>query len=355
MSSRIQYGMVARVEVIEARGLRDADAVGKSDPFATVKLDGSEECAVIPEKFKTEVVENSLEPSWNACGHFLVQATEPINVKVKLWDQDTGGDDELGEAEFLLTAGENVVDTWLELQDGKGEVHLKYAAVLTDAILNVNPDKSTIANLQARILQLEEEDRRDDAVMEQLRNQIAALEQDDASDEAEKVRLMEKLARSQAIAKHKSQIRWIPCNDLTTLNHWADVVKLSDNPESEWFIGRAVINGNTIPGKVSATLGCYCAFEGAEQGFSSPQILVGSGVEWVPIPDGITDDISIRAVGGGFDNGVQLFVACEASEDAGLSGEKLGAFNTKTGKATYGWLGEAAVMTNPHILVVKMD
>ena len=61
MSSKVQHAQVAVIEVVAARDLKDKDAMGKSDPYAKVILEAGDG-EVYPEKFRTEVVDDNLNP-----------------------------------------------------------------------------------------------------------------------------------------------------------------------------------------------------------------------------------------------------------------------------------------------------
>uniref|UniRef100_A0A7S2GFV4 C2 domain-containing protein n=1 Tax=Alexandrium andersonii TaxID=327968 RepID=A0A7S2GFV4_9DINO len=82
-----------QLEIIAARGLRDADWFGKSDPYVHVKLKGkSELCA------KTHHVNGSLEPVWD----FVTPVhnyEEGDDLEFEVYDKNLGmKDDFLGRA-----------------------------------------------------------------------------------------------------------------------------------------------------------------------------------------------------------------------------------------------------------------
>lgn len=109
------------VFVMSASGLRNADVVGKSDPFCTVELKGLPRTRV-----KTSVKNETLAPQWNE--GFELAYKKDTDLLFRVWDADTGNaDDPLGEAILehqafkdgfngdLLLTGEGVGDAFASL------------------------------------------------------------------------------------------------------------------------------------------------------------------------------------------------------------------------------------------------
>mmetsp|Transcript_12001 Transcript_12001/g.33825 ORF Transcript_12001/g.33825 Transcript_12001/m.33825 type:complete len:1402 (+) Transcript_12001:47-4252(+) len=82
------------VEVVGAENLRNADALGKSDPYAKVMLGDV--------SAKTEVVDNDLNPVWNFRSQFLVHDARNETLRILLRDDDVGEDKKLGNVEIEL-------------------------------------------------------------------------------------------------------------------------------------------------------------------------------------------------------------------------------------------------------------
>jgi Ca2+-dependent lipid-binding protein len=83
-----------KVDVIGAKDLRNADLVGKSDPF----------CEVIVNQLQrtTPVIDDNLNPVWNCQYAFFVQEC-PSVISFKLWDEDEHSkNDLLGDSELKL-------------------------------------------------------------------------------------------------------------------------------------------------------------------------------------------------------------------------------------------------------------
>jgi len=79
------------VYIVRARALRKADMWGLSDPYIIVKVKGEE-------KFRTEVVEQSLNPEWNHPAQ-VVELTHAKDLKFDVYDKDfVGSHDFLGSA-----------------------------------------------------------------------------------------------------------------------------------------------------------------------------------------------------------------------------------------------------------------
>ena len=110
------------VDVLGARNLTKSDMIGKSDPYAVVRLGDQE--------FKTDTVKNSQNPDWNFGADFDIDGQTPENLQLGVFDKDKIGKDKpLGSAnipvEDLLVAavtGPNS-GTWVPLKGTKsGEV-----------------------------------------------------------------------------------------------------------------------------------------------------------------------------------------------------------------------------------------
>jgi Ca2+-dependent lipid-binding protein len=96
--SDTHYTGLLRVFVKCANNLKDTDIGGKSDPYAVITFDHTKEGA--PKKQKTHVINNNLNPVWNANLFFLV-SDECKQFKVELFDEDIGKDDKLGHVHIL--------------------------------------------------------------------------------------------------------------------------------------------------------------------------------------------------------------------------------------------------------------
>lgn len=72
-----------RVQVYEAKELVNVDVVGKSDPYATLRV-GDEE-------HKTQVMKDNLNPVWNEVFEFVVHDKETGLLKINVVDQERFG------------------------------------------------------------------------------------------------------------------------------------------------------------------------------------------------------------------------------------------------------------------------
>jgi Ca2+-dependent lipid-binding protein len=133
-----------RIEVVSARDLIDADAIGKSDPYATIKFDGEDEA--LPTKSETPVIDNTLAPEWNHVSYFLVSDdTKSFEVKVK--DQDVGRDSSLGHCTVLRADRDDRTSRnggWLALEKGKnGQIQIFVTEIdLRNGLKGVRESKS---------------------------------------------------------------------------------------------------------------------------------------------------------------------------------------------------------------------
>merc|ERR1712023_34553 len=81
----------------ERTGLKDEDTWGQSDPYCVVEVDDV--------KKRTKTVDNNHDPVWNeelTLGVFKEHMD--TNIKFGVWDDDHGGDEELGEV-FVPLSG----------------------------------------------------------------------------------------------------------------------------------------------------------------------------------------------------------------------------------------------------------
>lgn len=126
--SRIKYPQpdgVLRIHVLEAKDLVKADIAlmgkGKSDPYAVIKVGAL--------KFKTKVINNTLEPKWNQVYESIIDEKDGQYMDVEVRDEDPGSkDDSLGVTSIDLSpcSQQGTMDSWLPLENvKKGLVHIK--------------------------------------------------------------------------------------------------------------------------------------------------------------------------------------------------------------------------------------
>jgi hypothetical protein len=102
------------VEVIEARGLKKYDVLGKSDPFV--------ELSTLPlAKEKTSVKKKTLHPTWNETKHVLVQEPSTQFLRVEMFDHDLFQPKELLNLNIIKGATEVVGSQTLM---GRAMVHI---------------------------------------------------------------------------------------------------------------------------------------------------------------------------------------------------------------------------------------
>lgn len=116
---------VLRIHVVEAKDLMKKDisvlGKGKSDPYAIVSVGA--------QQFRTQTIDNTVNPKWDYWCEALVHADSGQQLQIVLNDKDAGGDDELlGRAtvEISSVTKKGEIDTWLTLEQAKhGLVHLR--------------------------------------------------------------------------------------------------------------------------------------------------------------------------------------------------------------------------------------
>ncbi|XP_068157205.1 extended synaptotagmin-2 isoform X3 [Drosophila tropicalis] len=116
---------ILRIHVVEAKDLMKKDisvlGKGKSDPYAIINVGAQE--------FKTQIIDNNVNPKWD----YWCEATVFIEmgqfVEIQLKDSDDSKKDEnLGRASIDIASviQKGVVDSWLTLEDAKhGLLHVR--------------------------------------------------------------------------------------------------------------------------------------------------------------------------------------------------------------------------------------
>eukprot|EP01118_Nematostelium_gracile_P005231 TRINITY_DN1637_c0_g1_i2.p1 TRINITY_DN1637_c0_g1~~TRINITY_DN1637_c0_g1_i2.p1 ORF type:complete len:273 (-),score=53.64 TRINITY_DN1637_c0_g1_i2:53-850(-) len=116
------------LKVIEARGLRSADAFSPSDPYCIVELKGH---LFNKEKQYTKVIWDNNNPIWNE--DFVMHPSKPQDIIIiSIYDKDKiTSDDFLGKIELPVAQYLNrgPIDEWRPLttkhgKSGQGEVHI---------------------------------------------------------------------------------------------------------------------------------------------------------------------------------------------------------------------------------------
>ncbi|KJH46599.1 C2 domain protein, partial [Dictyocaulus viviparus] len=115
---------VIRLKVIEAKNLENRDISfirkGKSDPYCEIQV-GSQ-------FLKTRTIDNDLNPVWNEYFEAVVDQAHGQKLRIELFDEDQGRDEELGRLSIDLKDIQNRgrIESWFPLEGCKhGDLHLK--------------------------------------------------------------------------------------------------------------------------------------------------------------------------------------------------------------------------------------
>ncbi|KAM7361921.1 extended synaptotagmin-like protein 2 isoform 4-T4 [Cochliomyia hominivorax] len=145
---------ILRIHVVEAKDLMKKDigvlGKGKSDPYAIINV-GSQE-------FKTQIIDNNVNPKWDYWCEAIVNSPIGQEVVFNLWDSDLWdsglqNDDALGRAsiEIINAVKRGVVDTWLTLEEAKhGLLHVR----LQWYKLTADPSDLQAALLETQLLRV---------------------------------------------------------------------------------------------------------------------------------------------------------------------------------------------------------
>jgi len=162
---------VLELTIFNAKGLRNAERFGTSDPYVKVKAHGNIELA------KTKVIEDSLSPAWNET-HFLVLTTLNEFLRLEIWDfNGISKDKPLGTANFELKSlsdnpkQESIITE--VLYEGKPHGEIKFDAVwypIAEAKEGEPAPQSNVGILRFNIHQVKNLDNRQNAYAELLLN-----------------------------------------------------------------------------------------------------------------------------------------------------------------------------------------
>ncbi|KAJ1372931.1 hypothetical protein KIN20_035243 [Parelaphostrongylus tenuis] len=115
---------VIRLKIIEAKNLENRDISfirkGKSDPYCEIQV-GSQ-------FLKTRTIDNNLNPVWNEYFEAVVDQAHGQKLRIELFDEDQGRDEELGRLSIELKDIQNrgQVNSWFPLEGcAHGDIHLK--------------------------------------------------------------------------------------------------------------------------------------------------------------------------------------------------------------------------------------
>lgn len=119
------------IRVCGARNIGDTQKVGIPDPYVKVKVstDPKNTC-----KFKTRIIKNSLNPTWDELYKFQVADPNSTQIIFEVWNDNVLVDDLLGIYAFSLNGLRRGVidDVWCILSQAKlasAELHLRVLAV----------------------------------------------------------------------------------------------------------------------------------------------------------------------------------------------------------------------------------
>uniref|UniRef100_A0A2P2MUP3 Uncharacterized protein MANES_05G043200 n=1 Tax=Rhizophora mucronata TaxID=61149 RepID=A0A2P2MUP3_RHIMU len=96
-----------RVIIVKANDLKNMEMIGKSDPYVVLHIRPMF-------KFKSQVVENNLNPVWNQEFELIAEDKETQSLILEVFDKDIGQDKRLGIAKLPLI--DLQADTWKEME-----------------------------------------------------------------------------------------------------------------------------------------------------------------------------------------------------------------------------------------------
>lgn len=101
-----------------ARNIADTQKVGVPDPYVKVKMGDNKKTQI---KYKTRVIENSLNPVWNELVKFQVADEDSTQILFEVWNDNILVDDLLGSYHLSLNGLHRgvVKDMWVILTGAK--------------------------------------------------------------------------------------------------------------------------------------------------------------------------------------------------------------------------------------------
>jgi hypothetical protein len=216
------YNQVLLVCVHGARNLRKADVIGSSDAYAVIKfpVEGAAIfSATETDKWKTNVVKSSLNPTWNRS----VTITTRRNVDffpVEIFDEDVGSvDDSLGKCSITIRKDQpfTLHDEWHVVNaKHNSEVHVSYIFVPLDAVTGL---ASANLAIQQQLQAAMTDDQADDAKIATLTAQVQSLVGEKASLSSYAGTLQQQIGAMESETEHlKLRIAELE-RDLATKSH----------------------------------------------------------------------------------------------------------------------------------------
>ncbi|WVZ17634.1 hypothetical protein V8G54_010616 [Vigna mungo] len=97
------------VTVVKATALKNMEMIGKSDPYVVVHIRPLF-------KYKTKVVDNNLNPTWNERFELIAEDKETQSLILEVFDKDIGQDKRLGIVQVPLNDLDNQTEKEMELR-----------------------------------------------------------------------------------------------------------------------------------------------------------------------------------------------------------------------------------------------
>jgi hypothetical protein len=100
----VEYAGMLSVRLHSARGLKKADLLGLSDPYAVIEAKPATKQQVV----RSRVVNECLDPVWNEVLNVMIERIDRQSLHIAVFDQDAvGQDDFLGECNVNLSDPQN--------------------------------------------------------------------------------------------------------------------------------------------------------------------------------------------------------------------------------------------------------
>ena len=100
----VEYAGMLSVRLHSARGLKQADLLGLSDPYVVIEAKPATKQQVV----RSRVVNDCLDPVWNEVLNVMIEHVDRQSLRIAVFDQDTvGQDDFLGQCNVDLSDPQN--------------------------------------------------------------------------------------------------------------------------------------------------------------------------------------------------------------------------------------------------------
>jgi Ca2+-dependent lipid-binding protein len=119
---------ILEVCIHSCNGLKSS-MLDKSDPYVKIQFDHEPEGDMVaPKDLKTKTIDNNTDPVFESYFHFMIPDTCK-SMRLTVWDEDTGGDDNLGHTNVVIKGHMEFEDHKKYALNTKGTITVSYVRI----------------------------------------------------------------------------------------------------------------------------------------------------------------------------------------------------------------------------------